>query len=656
MNSRSQLAIIVCAWATCLTAPKLTVAQDEGFLPIFRPEQQQVLYHGPGTLPQASSYGADYTFDWQPPRLNEPRDYRASRPIGLDTAIRIAIENVDVVRALAGNGAVASGRTIYDAAIVNTTVDQARSAFDPTLSVNNNWIQDESPGGTATADGFVTRGNVTENYSLNAAVTKRNMLGGQSSLSFNEFNSLTTPAFSPLNPTDRFYGEVSYTQPLLRGAGVTANRVPIVIARLNTERSFFQFRGSMQDLIRGVVEAYWNVVATRTELWAREKQIEQATLALERAEARQKIGLSDVTETAQARSALANFKAQKIATEGALLNREAALQNILGIEANSIDRLVPTSPPIAEQIALDWSHVFELAEERRPDIIEAKLIYEADRQQLLQAKNLARPTLNAVGRYRWDGLVGQLPTGDRFSTESGEFADWQLGINFSVPLFMREERASLRSAELVLARDQANIRQLIHSTGHSLAVTLRQVDQAYAQYNAYREVREAARINLERQLAASQAGTDVIFLNVLQAISDWGNAVSQEAQALLQYNITLASLERETGTILETHGVWFVEDQQCNVGPMWLRHERNRLYPHAHRPTLNDPRYETSEEPAEEFFDLNDYPGHEREPESTDPAEDPNEASLNSEYLPDLPPALDSETLFEVRNVIDTLH
>ena len=34
-----------------------------------------------------------------------------------------------------------------------------------------------------------------------------------------------------------------------------------------------------------------------------------------------------------------------------------------------------------------------------------------------------------------------------------------------------------------------------------------------------------------------------IYLNVLQALNDWGTAVSSEAQQLLNYNVALAALE-----------------------------------------------------------------------------------------------------------------
>ena len=68
--------------------------------------------------------------------------------------------------------------------------------------------------------------------------------------------------------------EMSYTQPLLAGFGRDANLAPIVIARLQQEQSYFQFKDSMQELVRGTISAYWSLVQARTELWAREIQVD----------------------------------------------------------------------------------------------------------------------------------------------------------------------------------------------------------------------------------------------------------------------------------------------------------------------------------------------------------------------------------------------
>src|SRR5207247_4301593 len=126
--------------------------------------------------------------------------------------------------------------------------------------------------------------------------------------------------------------------------------------------------------------------------------------------------------------------------------------------------------------------------------------------------------------------------------------------------------------------------------------------QAYEQYVAFHDAREAAEVNIRAQFARYQSN-QAIFLNVLQAITDWGNAVSNEANFLSQYNIQLATLERQTGTIMETHGVSFYEERYGSVGPLGYWHDFP-CYPRDQAPTPNDDRYPISDDPAERSFNL----------------------------------------------------
>src|SRR5205085_1238032 len=64
-----------------------------------------------------------------PPTVSNPAPPVAPQELSLDDAIRIALANSKVVRVLAGQTAVASGQTIYDPAITNTTIDEARAGF-----------------------------------------------------------------------------------------------------------------------------------------------------------------------------------------------------------------------------------------------------------------------------------------------------------------------------------------------------------------------------------------------------------------------------------------------------------------------------------------------------------------------------------------------
>jgi outer membrane protein TolC len=539
-----------------------------------------------------------------PPRtVSDPQPGAAEWQLSLDDAIRISLGNAQVVRVLAGLTAVSSGQTIYDAAITNTTIDQAQSVFDPVYRWNNTWSRTNTPFAIFDPE-FPGRSLITstptDTYLSDMELTKKNVLGGQWSVDWTErYTRIPEPGPFPLNPQTAHAVTLSYTQPLLQGAGFQVNTAPIVIARLNTELSFFQYKDSVQELVRSTIEAYWNLVQARVNAWARKIQEEQSREAYERESARFKTGFSDVGTVSQTRVTYNQFKADRIAADADVLAREGALRNLLGLPPSDDKQIIPTSAPANQRLPHDWNELVRLAEQRRPDIIELKIITEADQVRLVQAQNQALPRLDAVALYRWNGLSGEMPNGEHLSTEPGQFTDWSVGINFSVPLGLRAGRALARQQKLLIARDLANVQQGIHAAVSQIAATLRDLDSAYEQYLAYKETRVAADINLRVQTEKFRAG-QTIYLNVLEALNSWGTAVSSEARTLLDYNVSLAVLERQTGTILETHGLVFAEERFRAAGPLLCK----QLYPYAQPPVGAPHLYPGSGQPSEDSFEL----------------------------------------------------
>lgn len=593
LNRRSLCALVV----LLAYSAKFTHAQRS--FPFILPEERTIQIRDPSELRVAAIPNTP-----PPPTVSQHEELPA-RNISLDEAIRTALANSEVVRVLNGVSAASSGRTIYDVTIANTAIDDANAAFDPTLRANNTFNRIDRP---SNSNGTAIIGAQGDNYSLDFGVSKKTHSGGTLNLGVNssQFMQAQDPFIFPnpafLNPRTTSSADFSFTQPLLRGLGRATNTAPIVLARIETERSYFQLKSSVQDLVRGVIEGYWGVVFARTDVWARRQQEKQSKGALDLAEARLRAGLVDLGDVAQARLAYHNFRGSLITAEASLLQREAALRNVLGFPPYDPEQLVPVTPPQLERIVPDWTELLTLAQERRPDLIELKLVLEADEQRLVQARNQALPQVDAVALYRWNGLEGEVPAGVTLSSRPGQFTDWTLAVNFSVPLGLRQSRANLRRQELVISRDLANLDQGVHAASHTIAANLRNLSQFYEQYDAFRAAREASDTNLKRQYAEYRFGR-TILLNLLQAITDWGNAVSAEAQALLQYNTELANLEQQTGTILETHGVRFYEERFAAISPLG-RLFPDQCYPGTTTPELNDDRYPTGERPSEEVFNL----------------------------------------------------
>jgi outer membrane protein TolC len=418
----------------------------------------------------------------------------------------------------------------------------------------------------------------------------------------NIFNPLLPGLGLPLNPQDTKTLQLSYTQPLLQGAGFRYNMAPIVIARLNTEASFFEYKDSVQEMVRGVIEAYWNLVQARTVVWARQKQVELSKFTYEREAARLDAGLADAKDVAQAKVTYTQFKANLVAAQADALTREGALRNLIGLPPVDDKFIVPISAPVNQHLPVEWENLVSLAEERRPDILELKVIIEAEMQRLLQAENQALPQLNAFGTYQFNGLTGIMPNGEPLAASGSRFVGYTVGVNFSVPLGFRQGRAQIRQEKLLIEKDRANLQQGLHNAIHEIAIAVRDLDNAYAQYLAFKETREAAEINVKVQDAQFRAGRS-IYLNVLQALNDWGAAISSEAGALLSYNVAMAALERRTGTILETHGLYFQEERNRFAGPLILR---KREYPTAVVPAGVPNIRPGGPLPSENFFDLHE--------------------------------------------------
>ena len=634
--------IAICATFFALTAKS---AWSQHLVPTLFPGQRSVQVRDPSQLAKYRIY------DSPPPPTVSTKEDLEPFPVSLDDVIRFSLGRTDVVRVLTGATATSSGRTIYDAAITNTTIDQNNARFDPVLSSNSEFLHLENP--QAVFDPVdptqtLLGGYITDGFSNSTGLTKLNALGGTTGLSWNWNDRRFRPQFDPLNPQSDNSTTLSYTQPLLKGAGIRANLAPIVIARINTEISYFVLKDSVQEMVRGVIEGYWVLVAARTDVWSKQQQIEQLEETVRYIKTQMKLGIVNRADLSQVQVTLANTRANLVTSRANMIQREDALRNLIGMPPSDGKRLIPHTPPTDERFYPDWSQLIEIAAERRPDLVELKLVIEADQQQIVVARNSSMPQLDGVALYRWNGLEGVTPSGPPLQTGAGEHTDWTLGVNFSVPLGLRQARASLRQRELILVRDRINLQQGLHNAAHILATNLRSLDQFYELYLAYREVREAAKTNLDYQLAKYRTGNGIL-INVLQAVTDWGNAISNEANSLANYNTTLATLERQSGTILETHGVNFYEERYASIGPLG-RFFEDSCYAQDNRPDSNDDRYPNSDKPAEEKFDLKRPVNMRDKPPAID--YDNIELPTLEESIDDVPPepGMDSDDADPVSN------
>src|SRR5262249_9848988 len=136
--------------------------------------------------------------------------------------------------------------------------------------------------------------------------------------------------------------------------------------------------------------------------------------------------------------------------------------------------------------------------------------------ELIAARNFLLPRIDAVGRYRWLGLGDDLISQHHaeFNQEgssawgtltSGDFQDWQLGLQASIPIGFRRELSGVRHQELLLARERALLQDLELEISHQLGDSIRDVDLNFGLTQTNFNRRVAAEAEVQAVNASYQA-------------------------------------------------------------------------------------------------------------------------------------------------------
>ena len=128
------------------------------------------------------------------------------------------------------------------------------------------------------------------------------------------------------------------------------------------------------------------------------------------------------------------------------------------------------------------------------------------------------PRLDAVARYSWNGL-GENLTGSVDSDPSnpgygsafgnlldGDYQNWHLGFQASIPLGFRKEMAGVRNAQLALARERAILNEMELEVSHQVAYAIRDLESSLAIAQTDFNRRVAAAREVEAVKAAYETG------------------------------------------------------------------------------------------------------------------------------------------------------
>ena len=543
--------------------------------------------------------------------------------LSLEEVTRITLINSQVIRQLGGRindggqnistvtpetltNAPGQAVTSYDVALTEsayggntgsqfsgTGVEAALAEFDAQVDSSVIWQNNDRPQnfGLASAPNFFNPLFRQDIARHTTGITKIAGNGSQFELR-NNINYDQNNNGSRTQPSDWFVNlEAAFTQPLLQGAGTQYNRIAgpqsfqqaasgftdsidgVVLSRMRTDVTLTVFETGVQNLMRDVETAYWELYFAYRDLEARRLGEASALSSWQKIIAKFRAGGEggEANTEAQARSQYHFFRSQVETALTNLFRVENQLRYLMGLSVSDGRLIRPSDEPTTAQVHFDWTTVHAEALTRRAELRRQKWEVKRRELELIAAKNQLLPRLDAIGRYRWLGAGDELLDSQRNgispflndstafeSLTSGDFQEWELGLQFVMQLGMRRGMTQVRNHQLLLAHDRAILQELELEVSHQLAHAQRDVDLNYgvAQTNFNR--RAAAEDEVEAVNAIYEVGRVTIDL-LLDAQRRRAEAESAFYRSLVDYNRAIMLMHYRKGSLLEYNGVYLAE-------------------------------------------------------------------------------------------------
>ena len=461
--------------------------------------------------------------------------------------------------------------------LADISIARAGEKFMPSLSFSLNK-RDTNSASYSFLDAAQDVSSLTNNYS--AELSQLIPTGGSFSIALDGYKTESTRSFQTINPR---YGSTltfNFSQPLLKNFGFKANRRDIIIARNNLDISEGELKRVLQETVYSVEEAYWNLVHSIENLKVRQQSLKLAQDLLEKNRKAVEVGTLAPIEILSAQSAVATREADILQAEAVLKDNEDRLGTIINLATEEkgaeLAKIVPLDKPTYEKREVTLDEALRTAMDNRPDLNATRIDLKNRELNVSYSRNQLLPNLSLNVSYWSPGITGNqilYLNGNAFSgviigtipgNASDAFKDafnfkyknWSAGITLDIPLNTLFSRADYAQARVNLDQAMLRLKNQEQQLFLEIKNAVRAMQTDYKRVQAYKVARELAEKTLEAEEEKLKVGITTPFF-VLQYQTDLATAQTNELKAMIDYNLSLARLNRAMGVSLKVKNIKF---------------------------------------------------------------------------------------------------
>ena len=533
----------------------------------------------------------------------ESQDYLG---LSLEETMHLALANSPVLRDLGGTILRTPDglRTKNDPSIVESDprygIEGALSAFDAAFTSNFSFEKNDRALNNVFFGGG-TRLLRQDFATWQTQVSKTAATGTQYAFkNYTQYDANNAPGNFVGSAFTTWY-DLEARHPLLQGSGTNFNRLAgpnaqpgaingVVIARINSDVALADFELGVRNFASDVENTYWDLYFAYRDLDAKVSVRNAALDAWRQIHALYERGRSggEAEKEAQAREQYFRFEEEaQNSLHGKLVDGtrtyngstggtfrgtggvyvvERRLRLLIGLPISDGRLIRPTEEPIKAKLVFNWEASLVEGLTRRAELRRQKWQIKKREAELEANKNFLKPQLDVIGRYRWRGFGKDLypyggtgpfnnATSDLFT---GNFQEWQAGVELSFPIGYRQAYSAVRHAELQLARERALLHEQERSVVYDLSNAISESERAFALVETNMNRRMAA----AEQVAAVQAAFEVdnaTLDSMLDAQRRLSDAEVSYYRALVEYQLAVKNVQVEKGTLLDYNEIFLSE-------------------------------------------------------------------------------------------------
>jgi outer membrane protein TolC len=346
---------------------------------------------------------------------------------------------------------------------------------------------------------------------------------------------------------------------------------------------------AVRDYVSNVENAYWDLYFAYRDLDSKIQARDAALETWRRAKAGFDSGRENAAREAQAREQYFRFQEEVLdALTGRIIDgtqtnngsragtfrgtggvqvAERRLRLLMGMPISDGRLIRPIDEPAVVPIQFDWYQVAADALSARAELRQQRWRVKMRELEVKANRNFLLPRLDVVGRYRWRGLGRTLidpnwgkPEFDNAvqTLMSGDFQEWQLGVELTVPIGHRRAFVAVRNAELNLARERTLLKEQQRVVLHDLSNGVAEVSRAEAavratcnrRYAAYNQVKAVKTLVDEGKMELDQ---------LLDAQRRQADAESRHHRARVEYALAIKNVHFDKGTLLDYYRIYMAE-------------------------------------------------------------------------------------------------